>query len=126
MKTPQHKELSTQTLGYNTMRNQIESKFKWITIMTFVLVQSFQMAASTDCSWCNSNLPTECQLDDASGWTLVRAIGASRSNWSPNTDRLQGTDGPENSDGQTYNIGSFEDAVSGYNQFLFVRYVSVI
>eukprot|EP01084_Bolivina_argentea_P166154 288546_1 len=73
------------------------------------------------CSWCTSQPDiATCGVTDSDDWKLVRAIGPTKGSWFDNTDSLLGTDLYKDNGVNQYNIGLFETAVAGFNQFLFV------
>lgn len=78
-------------------------------------------ALSAPCSWCDEpTIGTDACVSDGGGWTLVRAIGPSKGSWFRERDQLRGTAEAFDNQNNQYNIGSFESAVAGFNQFLFV------
>eukprot|EP01083_Nonionella_stella_P062460 162371_1 len=89
--------------------------------LTVIQILTVMSGDGDSCSWCN-NAPdiTTCGVTDTVDWALVRAIGPSKGSWFANKDALQGTDAFLDNSIDQYNIGSFEAAVSGFNQFLFV------
>ena len=50
-------------------------------------------------------------------------MGPPRTTLFPNDDSLMGTNSYADDGVAVYNIGTFEDYVPGFNQFLFVTYV---
>ncbi len=90
--------------------------------MAVMAILTIMSADSASCNWCTAAPDLTACVTDPDGWTLVRAIGPTKGSWFDNVDSLQGTDAAVDNNVDQYNIGSFEAAVSGFNQFLFATY----